>query len=625
MNIRLLCKLLGVLSVLIGAFMLLSLMWALPRFGHRTDVTLAPEQFESWGFLGLLFSTLISMGIGGLLYTVGRHSQGELYRKEAMAVVGLSWVLATILGALPFVLSGTVGGPSVRVFPEQQTVLVANSAWQFWQAWDEVDSLSEDEFQLLAALDQAGPRGLPERLLPIRAKIESPIEVFNQLRRQPVWDQLLEGPGESRGAVPVDRVANFRLKWRKMSFVDAMFESQSGFSTTGATVIADLEDSFLVPHCILFWRASTHFLGGLGIIVLFVVILGQGSAGKALMRTEMPGPTAEGSTSRMQHTAWLFGGIYLVLNLVLTAVLMVMGMSLYDALCHAFATMATGGFSTYNASLGHFASLSSVNGEAIEYVIILFMVLAGTNFTLLFFVSIGQPSKLIVDAEFRTYLAIILFATVAIVGFGMVFGDHGFQSFREAIRFGLFQVVSIITTTGFGTNDFDQWNQFGRALMLMLMFVGGCAGSTGGGMKVIRHLLIVKILGMEVDRAFQPKVVRLLKVGGKPVEDKSLRTGILVYVCLIIMIFSVTFLGIMMVEPDSTWGVDNSNKLLDTASAVASTLNNIGPGLGEVGATQNYGNFTSLTKLSFIVLMMLGRLEIFPVLVLFVPAFWRDQ
>jgi trk system potassium uptake protein TrkH len=623
MNIRLLCKLLGVLCILIGAFMLLSLIWSLPRFGYRTDATIDAIQFERQGFLGLLYSMFLSFALGGLLYGWGRKGKGELYRKEAMAVVGLSWILATILGATPFVLSGTARGPSIRVFESEQKVLVATSAWNFWKAWSFDDSLTDQEFQLVSSMEAAGSRGLSE--LELQAELDDAPKVIDQLATRMPWSDLIEKPGDSRGLVPADRVANYRLKRRKMDLMDAMFESQSGFSTTGATVISDLEDGFEVPHCILFWRASTHFLGGLGIIVLFVVILGQGSAGKALMRTEMPGPTADGSTSRMQHTAWLFGGIYLGLNLVLTLILLFMGMSLFDAICHAFATMATGGFSTYNASLGHFNSLSTVNGEAVEYVIIVFMVLAGTNFTLLFFTLIGQPMKLFRDSEFRTYLGIIGGVSGAIILFGMLASDPGFENFRDSFRNGLFQVVSVITTTGFGTNDFDQWNQFGRALMLVLMFVGGCAGSTGGGMKVIRHLLCVKILGMEVDRAFQPKVVRLLKVGGKPVEDKNLKTGILVYFGLIAFIFTFSFLLIVMLEPNSTWGVDHSHKLIDSISAAASTLNNIGPGLGEVGATRNYGNFTSLTKLLFTVLMMLGRLEIFPILVLFVPAFWRDQ
>ena len=639
MNIRLLFKLLGILAILLGVFMLLSLIWANPTYGVRTDSRLVPSEFETRGFMGLTYSVLISLAVGGLLLFLGRGSTGALYRKEAMAVVGLSWVLATVLGALPYLLSGSVRGPAVRVFPTNQSIAITCPQYQIWRSWEFVDSetnpTSEAEFSLINALYEAGAKGLSEQqfssiAIPGEQSESSPQAIFSELVQREPWSDLLLGPGEtlnseSRKNLPADRVANYRIAWASMTIADALFDSQSGFSTTGATVISDLEDSFLIPHCILFWRASTHFLGGMGIIVLFVVILGQGSAGKALMRTEMPGPSNDGPTSRMQHTAWLFGAIYLGLNLILVVIYFALGMTVYDAICHAFATMATGGFSTYNASLGHFESLAGINGEVVEYVTVLFMILAGTNFTLLFFCLIGQPKKLFADAEFRTYLGIIFFVTAAIIGFGMLFGDSGFGSFRESVRYGLFQVVSIITTTGFGTNDFDQWNQFGRALILVLMFVGGCAGSTGGGVKVIRHLMLVKILGMQVDRAFQPKVVRLLRVGGKPVDDKTLPMGILVYFGLIAVIFTFSFLCVLMFEPDATWGNDTGNKLIDSASAVASTLNNIGPGLGEVGATRNYGNFSSLTKLLFSVLMMLGRLEIFPVLVLLVPAFWRDQ
>ena len=639
MNIRLLFKLLGILAILIGAFMLLSLFWANPVYGIRSDSRLAAQQFETRGFIGLIFSVLISFTVGGGLLYLGRNSSGALYRKEAMAVVGLSWILATVLGALPYLLSGTVRGPAVRTFEADGSVAVVCPQYQFWRSWEFVDlngeAIDENQFAVIDALCEAGAKGLSEEQFDSLLLSDDPSQpdskaVFASLVQSAPWDHLLLGPGqtlnsESRKNLPADRVANYRLAWVPMTVADALFESQSGFSTTGATVITDLEDSFLVPHCILFWRASTHFLGGMGIIVLFVVILGQGSAGKALMRTEMPGPTHDGYTSRMQHTAWLFGAIYLGLNLILVITYLVLGMTIYDSICHAFATMATGGFSTYNASLGHFESLAGINGEAVEYVTILFMVLAGTNFTLLFFILIGKPQKLFADAEFKTYFGIIFVVSAVVIAFGMVSGDDGFGTFRESVRYGLFQVVSIITTTGFGTNDFDQWNQTGRAALLVLMFVGGCAGSTGGGMKVIRHLMAVKILGMRVDHAFQPKVVRLLRVGGKPVEDKTLPMGILVYFGLIALIFALSFLCVVMIEPDNTWGADPSHKLIDSASAVASTLNNIGPGLGEVGATRNYANFSSLTKLLFSVLMMLGRLEIFPVLVLLIPAFWRDQ
>ena len=426
-------------------------------------------------------------------------------------------------------------------------------------------------------------------------------------------------PGESIEDSQTEK--NFRIRWRRMGIADALFESQSGFSTTGATVISDLEDSRLVPHCILFWRSMTHFLGGLGIIVLFVTILGQGSAGKVLMRAEMPGPTKEGSTARMQHTAWIFAFLYCGFNIVLAFFYWVLGMSPFDALCHAFGTMATGGFSTYNGSLGHFCQ--SGFAPAIEYVTILFMIIAGTNFTLLYLAIFLQPFKLLVDLEWRVYIGIILLVTMIVIAVGVTFGTEGFQQPESAFRNSLFQVVSIMTTTGYGTHDFDMWPDFCRGIILILMFVGGCAGSTGGGMKVIRHILFFKIIQLDVERSFHPRVVRPLRIGGKPVDDK-LRHNIFLYSSLILALFIVSWVIVIGIEPTATWGGESDQKLIDAASAVAATLNNIGPGLGTVGPTQNYGHLTTITKLLFVWLMMLGRLEIFSVFALIFPRFWRD-
>ena len=195
----------------------------------------------------------------------------------------------------------------------------------------------------------------------------------------------------------------------------------------------------------------------------------------------------------------------------------------------------------------------------------------------------------------------------------------------HAVRFGLFQVISILTTTGYGTHDFDAWNSFGRGVLFLLMFVGGCAGSTGGGLKVIRHVLFFKILKLEIEQAFHPTVVRPLRLGGRAVEDPDLHKNILVYFCLILIIFVLSWLFIITVEPDVTWGNDSQHKLLDSASAIAAMVNNIGPGLGTVGATQNYGHFSWVAKFHFTWLMMLGRVEVFAIVVLFVPSFWRSR
>ncbi|REJ69622.1 MAG: TrkH family potassium uptake protein [Planctomycetota bacterium] len=532
MNFSLLAKMLSRIAFLIGGTMVFSLPWTLPALG-------AAAEFERAGFIGLAGSIVVAAAVGGLLWYLGREANGSLYRKEAMAVVGLSWVLATVLGALPYLISGTKLGP------------------------------------------------------------ERPMQVW-----------------------------------------DALFESQSGFSTTGATVITDLEDPDLVPRSILFWRSSTHFLGGLGIIVLFVAILGQGSAGKALMRSEMPGPSKEGSQARMQHTAWYFASIYLGLTAVLTLLLRVEGLDWFDSLCHSFGTMATGGFSTYNDSVGAFATLpyiSETQAVLIEVTIIVFMVLAGTNFTLLYFVLVLQPGKLFADLEWRVFALVIVGGTLVILGFGRFHQDFG--SWGEGVRHGLFQVVSVMTTTGYGTTaDFNSWNSVGRGLLFLLMFVGGCAGSTGGGLKVIRHILFLKIMGLELERAYHPSVVRPLRISGQPVEDPELRRNILVYFGLVLVIFVFSWMALVAMEPDDTWretmladgevaaeAAERSieHKLIDSASGIAATLNNIGPGLGVVGAKQNYALFSPAAKLLFTFLMMLGRLEIFVILVLLLPGFWR--
>ena len=624
MNLKLLSKLLGVLALLIGVFMLFSLLWSDPDLGRHTHSAVDHNRVEFEGIRGLLYSAGISVVAGGLMIWWGRSANSKIFRKEAMAVVGLSWVLATVLGALPYMLSGVSRGPSVRVFNETRQVLVVAPRYKLWSAWQSVTDLSDEQFKVLQSIANASARGVTRRKIIDVTGVKNVREVFDSLsQHEPSLKRWLIAPGADSTA-PADRASHYRLRWVPMGLIDSLFEAQSGFSTTGATVLCDLEDPHLVPHCILFWRASTHFLGGLGIIVLFVVLLGQGSSGKALMRTEMPGPTQDSATARMQHTAWLFAGVYAGLNVVLAIILKVLGMSMFDAICHSFATMATGGFSTYNSSLGHFNQFG-MNGEVIEYVVILFMFLAGANFTLLLMVLMGDPMKLLRDIEFRTYAGIIAVVALVIMTAGWFTGGSDFDSLEKTFRNGIFTVVSIVTTTGYGTADFDQWDNLSRAVLLVLMFVGGCAGSTGGGMKVIRHILFVKILGLEAESSFNPKAVRVLKFGGKPAEDQTLRHSILVYFSLMIFLFVASFLFVAIVEPDLTWGDQSHEKLVDSASAVAATLNNVGPGLGIVGATQNYSNFTFFSKALFVWLMMLGRLEILPILVLLVPRFWRDQ
>ena len=624
MNFRLVSKLLGILVLLVGGFMLFSLIWAWPKFGAHThpDPSVAQATFEHAGMRGLLLSAAFCGLLGAAMLYFGRGAKEKVFRKEALAAVALSWVLATFLGALPYVFSGTARGPSIRECSLPNQIFVASPRLKVWNSWNTI-TVDDQQSQVLAAVVNSSARGLSARQLKQHSGVSNAVDVFRELQKQPSFAGWLLGPGDNSNA-PVDRASNYRMQWVQMGLVDGMFEAQSGFSTTGATVLNDLEDPYLVPHCILFWRSSTHFLGGLGIIVLFVVLLGQNSAGKALMRTEMPGPTQDSANVRMQHAAWKFAVVYIALNIVLALILKLLGMTVFDAICHSFGTMATGGFSTYNSSLGHFVLNDANNGKLIEYVVILFMILAGVNFTLLFLAVIGKPLKILRDTEFRSYIGIIVVSTGVLMLFGFGSSTPEFNNVESGIRNSLFQVVSVLTTTGFGTADFDGWHDMQRGWLLALMFIGGCAGSTGGGMKVIRHILFVKILRMEVETAFNPNKVQLLKLDGKSIDDQKLRHSILVYFALIFFLFVVAFLFVVGVEPDSTWGGPSENKLIDSASAVAATLHNIGPGLGVVGPTQNYSAFSSITKTLFILLMMLGRLEIFPILVLFSPRFWRD-
>ncbi len=619
MNLKLVSRSLGTVAFLIATMMVFSLPWAFPSLGFRKHLELGYEpEFEGAGFLALLASVAVSCLVGAAFRYWGRGGRGTMYRKEAMAIVGLSWMLATVLGALPFYFAGTYRCPGVRVFKEHQSPLV----FRFGtpdprRQWTEVPQLNEAQYQVMNALMDAGAAGLDLATLQEKSDVSNAAGVVTQLiQADERWDRALYTPGEIETA-PLDRRNHYRIRWVRMGVADVLFESQSGFSTTGATVFADLEDPILLPHCILFWRSSTHFLGGLGIIVLFVTVLGQGSAGKALMRAEMPGPTKEGATSRMQHTAWLFAAMYSVFNVVLAAILCLQGLSVFDAICHSFGTMATGGFSTYNKSLGHF------DNAFIDYTVVVFMVLAGTNFTLLYLAMFRSPKSLMQDVEWRTYVGAILLITTLVVICGLWHGD--FANFATALQYGLFQVVSIITTTGYGTNDFDQWNSFGRGVLFLLMFVGGCAGSTGGGMKVIRHILFLKIMRMEIELAYHPTVVRPLVLGGKPVDDRDLRKNILVYFCLVLVLFVFCWMFVVAVEPDNTWGDSMEHKLIDAASGIAATLNNIGPGLGTVGATQNYTYFSPIAKILFVWLMMLGRLELFSILVLFSIRFWKTR
>ena len=384
--------------------------------------------------------------------------------------------------------------------------------------------------------------------------------------------------------------------------LDAIFETMSGFTTTGSTILIDIE---ALPQSLLFWRSLTQWLGGMGIIVLSLAILPMlGVGGMQLFKAEVPGPTADRLKPRIQDTAKMLWGVYFLLTLVEAVLLMFGGMSFFDAISHSFATLATGGFSTQNSSI------AAYNSSYIDGVITLFMILAGINFALHFQVLRGKTEEFFRSEELRVYLGIILFATVIIMIFN--WSDGIYQHFGENFRYSIFQVSSIITTTGFATADFELWSVLPQYILVLLMFIGGCAGSTGGGIKVARILLIFKHAQVQVFRLIHPRAIRLVKLGNRPV-DKEVLQAILGFFALFISIFVVASLLL------AATGMD----LVSAGGAVIACLSNIGPGLGTVGPVDNFAHVPGFGKSILIVCMLMGRLELFTVLVLFFPSFWR--
>ena len=405
------------------------------------------------------------------------------------------------------------------------------------------------------------------------------------------------------------------------SFAACYFESMSGLTTTGATVLAAAPyDIETLPRGLLLWRALTHWLGGLGIVVLFVAVLPVvGVGGKKLFQAEAPGPKQQGVRPRIKETARVLWLIYVALTVVQFAVYCLAGMHSFDAICHTFATLATGGFSTQNASLGRYHT-----GPLVDWITIVFMVLAGVNFGLYYQLVNRKFTNIFRDPELRLYLGIIGVATalVAIWTVGrtsvITTGEPYTPGIVDATRDSLFQVVSIHTTTGFATVDFNQWAFFPKAVLVLLMFVGGCAGSTGGGCKVIRVLIAFKIIVAEFERVFRPNVVKPIRVGGG-VIDPNVARSVLIYLLMIVVIFGLGSVLLMMCQPAGS---------LDFTSAGTATLAclmNVGPGLGLVGPVENFDFFSTPAKLLLSLLMALGRLEVFAILVLFMPRFWRES
>ncbi len=385
------------------------------------------------------------------------------------------------------------------------------------------------------------------------------------------------------------------------TLTDAFFETMSGFTTTGSSILNDIES---LPHGILFWRSMTQWLGGMGIIVLSLAILPVfGIGGMQLFAAEVPGPTPDKLNPKIQQTAKNLWAIYVLFTLAETVLLWMGGMSLFDAINHSFTTMATGGYSTKQASIAHWDS------AYIQYIVIFFMFLAGTNFTLSYSALTGKFDKVYKNEEFKYYLFFVIIFSAIIFSGLLLTSQLGYE---QAFRDTLFQVVSIITTTGFATADYLTWMPFLIVLLFSLFFFGGSAGSTGGGIKIMRIVLLLKNSYYELRRLLHPNAVIPVRFNKRAVSEHII-TNVLAFFMIYLIIFFVSTILFTLIEPD-----------LDSAmGAVATSLGNIGPGLGKYGPTENFYHIHAVGKWFLSFLMLLGRLELFTVLVLFSPAFWK--
>ena len=396
--------------------------------------------------------------------------------------------------------------------------------------------------------------------------------------------------------------APFTLSGQIPNYLDAVFETVSGFTTTGASILPNVE---ALDQCMLFWRSFTHWLGGMGILVFMLALVNlAGGEANHLLRAESPGPSVSKMVPNMRKSSAILYTIYMVMTLVEVVLLVLGGMPLFDSLCHAFGTAGTGGFGVKAASIGYYDSYY------LQGVIAVFMVLFGVNFNVYFFLLMRKFSMALRNTELRAYLAIVLVSTVTIALniAGMM------PSLFDAFHHAFFTVSSIITTTGFATVDFNQWPELSRLLLVLLMIVGACAGSTGGGVKVSRFVILTKATAYEIRRLLHPRSVKVLTMDGKPIGRETIQ-GVQGYM---MVYFFVTVISMLLVS------LDNFD-LTTTIPAVEATLNNIGPGLNLVGPTENFALFSPLSKIVLTLDMLLGRLELFPVLILLLPSTWRKH
>ena len=398
------------------------------------------------------------------------------------------------------------------------------------------------------------------------------------------------------GAMP------FTLSGYIPSYVDAFFETVSGFTTTGSSIIPDVE---VLPHCLLFWRSFTHWIGGMGVLVFVLVVTSLDRKNSMhLMRAEVPGPEKDKLVPKAMSTARILYGMYLTLTVIEMVFLVIGGMNLFDGMIFSFGSAGTGGFSNYADSVAHF------NSAYIDGVITVFCALFGVNFALFYFMILGDFKSILKNEELRTYILLIAGATAAIM-----LNIHSlYPTIGKSFRYAVFQVVTVITTTGYSTADFAQWPMFSKAVLMMLTVIGACASSTGGGIKVSRLLVGIKCVKREIVQLAHPKSVGIIRIGGKKVSSDVLRT---------IYIYFIAYVGILI---GSVVLVSLDNFDFETTfSAVLTTLGNVGPGMAQVGPMGNFAGFSPLSKLILCFDMLAGRLEIFPFLVLFTAPAWRRK
>jgi trk system potassium uptake protein TrkH len=480
LNFRVILRLLGILLLIEGLFMMLAI-----------PVSIIYNENQELDFL---IAGLITIFFGGIAWSLNQEADKNITKRDAFIIVSFSWFLFSVFGSLPFIFTGSIS-----------------------------------------------------------------------------------------------------------TYTDAFFETISGFTTTGASILNDIES---LSHAVLFWRSLTQWLGGMGIIVLSLAILPLlGIGGMQLFIAEVPGPTPDKLHPRIKDTAKRLWYIYIIFTAAETLLLWLGDMNFFDALNHSFTTMATGGYSTRNASIAHWDS------PYIHYVISFFMFLAGTNFTLSYFALHLRFDRVVKNEEFRYYVGFVIVFTlvIAIIMF-FTMDKSAEQSFRDS----LFQVISIMTTTGYVTSDYMSWLPILGLLIFILMFFGGSAGSTGGSVKIIRVVLLFKNSALELKRLVHPNAVIPVRLNNSAVDPKII-TNVLAFVSFYIL----TVMGSMLIMAALGYDLDTS------MGAVAATLGNIGPGIGEVGPVDNFSHIPGFGKWFLSLLMLIGRLELFTVLILFSPDFWR--